>query len=243
MRPRTTQTCWSRWNRSSRKPAPGWRRCNPARARLLPLWARGPAHDDAVGVDHLAMTRKPRAWLLHELLLDVVERPQLSQQFRDREMAAVRAIGRRTDVPVRRDVAGRLPPVRQRYVAPLALRRPDLLELAIENRVQLCGGNGRSAHGMLITIRCTTGSTVRGCPVAPVRRRFAAIVPGSQWAARAIMRTHDARRPGIRPRFLGPPRRPRPAAKIGPPRRSHLDRGARCDPGRQDDRDHTHRRH
>src|SRR5438477_8762198 len=88
--------------------------------------------------------RTTNAKLLLEDLLDVVPGPQLGEQLRDDDVAAVGAIGGSPDVPVGRNVVRGRAPVRKRNATLRALGRPPLLEFAVEYRVELGRRNGRA---------------------------------------------------------------------------------------------------
>jgi hypothetical protein len=125
-----------------------------------------PAHFSFVG-----RKRGPDPTLLRPLPLDVVAGPELGQELGDHEVAALRALDRRADVPVRRDVVGRGAPVRHRGPAPSARLRLQALEVVVQDGVKLGRRNGGS-HGLVIPPREASGgiATSSASPPAPRNR-------------------------------------------------------------------------
>src|SRR4051812_7487772 len=94
---------------------------------------------------------------IQPLRLDVEPGPEPGEHLRDHEVASLRALRRRADVPVRGDLVGRRAVIRQRRPAAGAAPRLEALELALEDDVELCGGDGSPGQEQFCGSECRVG--------------------------------------------------------------------------------------
>src|SRR5437870_2318710 len=83
---------------------------------------------------------------VHRHAIDVVACPELGEELRDHQVAAMRTLARRADEPVRGHVIRRALPIGQGNAALRAGLGAQALELAIEDGVKLRSWKGGPAH-------------------------------------------------------------------------------------------------